>query len=172
MKIQKLKAAVAVATLAALSLGATAANAATANATARAKILRQITLANTSDLQFGTIVTGAAASTVAISSGGARWWREQRAGSAPALGELAAAARAGRPWQGELLLRRDDGCRLHHRRHDRRSCDDFRPGIGFAGFRRRHDDGIARRECHHSNTGCQCRILLGRRYALGWGEPG
>ena len=72
MKIQKLKAAVAVATLAALSLGATAANAATANATARAKILRQITLANTSDLQFGTIVTGAAASTVAISSGGAR----------------------------------------------------------------------------------------------------
>lgn len=72
MKIQKLKAAVAVATLAALSLGATAANGATANATARAKILRQITLANTSDLQFGTIVTGAAASTVAISSGGAR----------------------------------------------------------------------------------------------------
>ena len=72
MKIQKLKAAVAVATLAALSLGATAANAATANATARAKILRQITLANTSDLQFGTIVTGAAASTVAISSDGAR----------------------------------------------------------------------------------------------------
>ena len=39
MKIQKLKAAVAVATLAALSLGATAANAATANATARANLV-------------------------------------------------------------------------------------------------------------------------------------
>ncbi len=72
MKIQKLKAVAAFATLAALGLGATSANAATATATARAKILRQITLTNTSDLQFGTIVTGATASTVAISTGGAR----------------------------------------------------------------------------------------------------
>ena len=72
MKIQKLKAVAAFASLAALGLGATAANAATATATARAKILRQVTLTNTSDLQFGTIVTGAAASTVAISSSGAR----------------------------------------------------------------------------------------------------
>lgn len=72
MKIQMLKAIVATTTLAALGLGATAASAATATATARAKILRQITLTNTSDLQFGTIVTSAAASTVAISSAGAR----------------------------------------------------------------------------------------------------
>lgn len=72
MKIQMLKAIVATTTLAALGLGATAANAATASATARAKILRQITLTNTSDLQFGTIVTGAAASTVDISVAGAR----------------------------------------------------------------------------------------------------
>lgn len=71
MKIQMLKAIVATTTLAALGLGATSANAATANATARAKILRQITVTNTSDLQFGTIVTGAAASTVAVSTSGA-----------------------------------------------------------------------------------------------------
>lgn len=72
MKIQMLKAIVATTALAALGLGATAANAATATASAKAKILRQITLTNTSDLQFGVIVTGAAASTVAISSAGVR----------------------------------------------------------------------------------------------------
>lgn len=72
MKIQMLKAIVATSTLATLGLGATAANAATASATARAKILRQVTVTNTSDLQFGTIVTGAAASTVDIDSAGAR----------------------------------------------------------------------------------------------------
>ena len=72
MKNQILKAIVATTTLAALGLGATAANAATATATARAKILRQVTLTNTSDLQFGTIVTGLAASTVAIDSAGVR----------------------------------------------------------------------------------------------------
>jgi Mat/Ecp fimbriae major subunit len=72
MKTQMLKALVAGATIAALGLGATAANAATATATARAKILRQVTLTNTSDLQFGTIVTGTTASTVLISSSGAR----------------------------------------------------------------------------------------------------
>lgn len=71
MKIQMLKAIVATTTLAALALGATSANAATASATARAKILRQITVTNTSDLQFGTIVTSAAASTVAVSTAGA-----------------------------------------------------------------------------------------------------
>ncbi len=54
------------------SLGATSAQAATATATARAKILRQVTLTNTSDLQFGTIVSGTAASTVGISAAGAR----------------------------------------------------------------------------------------------------
>lgn len=72
MKNQMLKAIVATTTLAALGLGATAANAATAMATARAKILRQITLTNTSDLQFGTIVTGTTASTVVISAAGGR----------------------------------------------------------------------------------------------------
>lgn len=70
MKIQMLKAIVATTTLAALGLGATAANAATATATAKAKILRQLTVINTSDLQFGVIVTGAAASTVAVSTAG------------------------------------------------------------------------------------------------------
>ena len=70
MKIQMLKAIVATTTLAAIGLGATAANAATATATARAKILRQLTVINTSDLQFGVIVTGAAASTVAVSTAG------------------------------------------------------------------------------------------------------
>ena len=70
MKIQMLKAIVATTALAALGLGATASNAATATATARAKILRQLTVTNTSDLQFGTIVTGAAASTVAVSTAG------------------------------------------------------------------------------------------------------
>ncbi len=70
MKNQMLKAIVATTTLAAIGLGATAANAATANATARAKILRQLTVINTSDLQFGVIVTGAAASTVAVSTAG------------------------------------------------------------------------------------------------------
>jgi hypothetical protein len=72
MKIQKLKAIVATTTLAALGLGATAANAATATADARAKILAQLTLNRLSHLEFGTIVTGAAASTVAISSAGVR----------------------------------------------------------------------------------------------------
>ncbi len=67
-----IKAAVATASLAALAFTATAAEAATANATARAKILRQVTLTNTSDLEFGTIVTGAAASTVDVSTSGAR----------------------------------------------------------------------------------------------------
>ncbi len=72
MKTQLLKALVASAAIAALGLGATTANAATATAAARAKILRQVTITNTSDLQFGTIVTGTAASTVLISSAGTR----------------------------------------------------------------------------------------------------
>ncbi len=60
-----------------LAAGATAfmsgtAHAANATATARANILQQVTVTNTSDLQFGTIVTGAASSTVVISSTGAR----------------------------------------------------------------------------------------------------
>jgi Mat/Ecp fimbriae major subunit len=72
MKTQTLKVLIASATIAALGLGATTANAATATATARAKILRQVTITNTTALQFGTIVTGTAASTVVVSSTGAR----------------------------------------------------------------------------------------------------
>lgn len=62
------------AVLAATALTAGAANAApvTASATARATILQQITVTNTSDLDFGTVVSGASASTVAISTAGAR----------------------------------------------------------------------------------------------------
>lgn len=52
--------------------GASTAQAATATATARAQILRQITLTRTADLDFGTIVTGAAASTVDVSDAGVR----------------------------------------------------------------------------------------------------
>lgn len=60
--------------LAATALSAGAANAApvTASATARANILQQITVTNTSDLDFGTIVSGAAASTVIVSPQGVR----------------------------------------------------------------------------------------------------
>ena len=47
-----------------LALDASSAKAATANATATASILKQITVTKTSDLNYGTIVTGAAASTV------------------------------------------------------------------------------------------------------------
>lgn len=72
MKTRLIKAAVLGSVIASLGMGATSAQAATASATARAKILRQVTLTNTSDLQFGTIVSGAAASTVGIDSAGAR----------------------------------------------------------------------------------------------------
>ena len=72
MKIQMLKAAIAGSVLAAMAFGATSANAATESATARAKILRQVTVTNSTDLQFGTIVTGAAASTVTVSTAGVR----------------------------------------------------------------------------------------------------
>lgn len=59
------------AAIAALAMNASAAQAATATGTAKAKILRQITLTNTSDLQFATIISGATASTVAVSTAGA-----------------------------------------------------------------------------------------------------
>ncbi len=72
MKNQMFKALVATSLVTALGVVSTAASAATANGTARARILRQVTLTNTADLQFGTIVTGVAASTVTISTAGAR----------------------------------------------------------------------------------------------------
>lgn len=66
-----LKSAVLGAVAAAVALSATSAHAASATGQAKAKILRQITLANTSDLQFATVISGAAASTVAVSTAGA-----------------------------------------------------------------------------------------------------
>lgn len=71
MKNTFLKVAVAASLIASLGVGA-AASAATQSATARARILRQVTLTNTTDLQFGTIVSNAAASTVLVSTSGAR----------------------------------------------------------------------------------------------------
>ena len=56
----------------ALGFGASAASAATATANARASILRQITVTKTADLDYATIVTGAAASTVIVAPCGAR----------------------------------------------------------------------------------------------------
>jgi hypothetical protein len=58
------------AAIAALAMNAPAAQAATATGTATAKILRQITLTKTSDLQYATIISGATASTVAVSTAG------------------------------------------------------------------------------------------------------
>jgi Mat/Ecp fimbriae major subunit len=62
------------AVIAAIGLSAGAAHAAPVNAsaTAKARILKQITVTNTSDLDFGTIVAGTAASTVAVSTGAVR----------------------------------------------------------------------------------------------------
>ena len=45
---------------------------ASANGTGRARVLKQITVTNTSDLDFGTVVAGASASTVAVSAAGVR----------------------------------------------------------------------------------------------------
>lgn len=50
----------------------TAAQAATAEADVRARILRQVTVTNTADLEFGVIVSGVAASTVGVSTAGVR----------------------------------------------------------------------------------------------------
>lgn len=58
------------AAIAALAMNASAAHAASATGTATAKILRQITLTKTSDLQYATIISGATASTVAVSTAG------------------------------------------------------------------------------------------------------
>lgn len=66
-----IKAALASSVLAASVMGATAARADTATADARANILAQVSVdSDGSDLDFGTIVTGTAASTVAVSAAG------------------------------------------------------------------------------------------------------
>lgn len=66
-----MKAALASSVLAASVMGANAAHAATASADARANILEQVTVTNTSDLDFATIVTGVSAGTVVVDSAGA-----------------------------------------------------------------------------------------------------
>jgi hypothetical protein len=66
-----IKAALASSVLVASVMGATAARADTATADARANILQQVTVnSDGSALDFGTIVTGTAASTVSVSAGG------------------------------------------------------------------------------------------------------
>ncbi len=66
-----IKAALASSVLAASVMGANAAHAATASADARANILAQVSVASDgSDLDFATIVTGAAASTVVVAADG------------------------------------------------------------------------------------------------------
>jgi len=66
-----MKAALASSVLVASVISANAAHAATASADARANILQQVTVTSDgTDLDFGTIVTGAAASTVSVSAGG------------------------------------------------------------------------------------------------------
>jgi Mat/Ecp fimbriae major subunit len=72
MKSMFAKAAIVGSLLATVGMGATAANAASATATAKAKILRQVTVTNTSDLQFGTIVSSTTAASVAVDTAGAR----------------------------------------------------------------------------------------------------
>ena len=65
------KAALASSVLVASVMGATAARADTATADAKANILQQVTVnSDGTALDFGTIVTGAAASTVSVSAGG------------------------------------------------------------------------------------------------------
>ena len=71
MRTTGMKRALLGAAIAAFAFNASAAHAATATGTATAKILRQITLTNTSDLQFATIISGATASTVSVSTAGA-----------------------------------------------------------------------------------------------------
>ncbi len=64
------KAAVAVSVFAGLACGATSAQAATGTATARAKILRQLTVTSDRDLNFGTVVTGTSAGSIVVNSAG------------------------------------------------------------------------------------------------------
>lgn len=70
MRTNGMKRALIGAAIAALAMNASAAHAATATATAKARVLAPLTLTNTSDLDFGTIVSGTAASTVGVSPAG------------------------------------------------------------------------------------------------------
>lgn len=71
MNIRMIKA-VAAGSVLALGLASGAAQAATADGTARATILQQVTVTNTSDLQFGTVAIGTGGGSVAVSTAGAR----------------------------------------------------------------------------------------------------
>ena len=72
MKKSTLLAAFAASALVATGIGASAAQAApaSANTNARARVLKQLTITQTSELNFGTIVAGASAGTVAIAVDG------------------------------------------------------------------------------------------------------
>ncbi len=71
MNIRTLKA-VAAGSVLAIGLASGAANAATADGTARATILQQVTVTNTSDLQFGTVAIGTGGGAVTVATGGGR----------------------------------------------------------------------------------------------------
>jgi Mat/Ecp fimbriae major subunit len=71
MNIRLMKAAL-VGTVAAAAFASTGAQAATATAAAKAEILQQVTVTKNADLDYAVIVTGAAASTVQVSTAGVR----------------------------------------------------------------------------------------------------
>ncbi len=66
MKFQALKAALVGTVFAAAALSGTSAQAASASATASAKILTQVTVTKTADLDFGTIAIGTSGGTVTV----------------------------------------------------------------------------------------------------------
>ncbi len=72
MTVTFMKRAAAVSVAVAAGLAAGGASAATADAASLARIFTQVTVVNTSDLQFGTIVTAAAPSVVDVSTAGMR----------------------------------------------------------------------------------------------------
>lgn len=74
MKKTTVSAVFAASLLATMGLGASVAQAApaTASATAKAKVLKQLSIARNADLDFGTIVAGTAASTVLVNAAGTR----------------------------------------------------------------------------------------------------
>jgi hypothetical protein len=65
-----LKGAVMGVVVAAMGLSATAAQAASQQGIAKARILRELRVENTADLQFGTIISGASADTIDVSTSG------------------------------------------------------------------------------------------------------
>lgn len=72
MTIRSMKAVLAGSAMLALGLSANSAQAATATADAKAQIIKAITVTQKNDLDFGTIVSSAAASTVTLTAAGAR----------------------------------------------------------------------------------------------------